>query len=152
MNGVRGYLRELRVQQNVSLPTLGKVMGIATNTLIAWEQGHTKEIKAGPLLRAVRYLGGSGEDLLLLADEDTPESVGRALARRRLGLPDADGVAVPDGGEFDWERFTREARRRVDRALADEDRQLAQSLLDALARLLRRQPARPEPPAPSERG
>jgi transcriptional regulator with XRE-family HTH domain len=152
MNGVRGYVRELRVQQSISLPALGKVMGLAPNTLISWEQGHTKEIKAGPLLRAVRYLGGSGEDLLLLADEDTPEIVGRTLARRRLGLPDMDGAVPPDEADlFDWERFTREARRRVDRALEAEDRKLAQSLLDTLFRLVQR-PVRREPRSPSDGG
>jgi transcriptional regulator with XRE-family HTH domain len=153
MNGVRGYLRELRVRQEVSLPALGKVMGLAPNTLIAWEQGHTKELKAGPLLRAVRHLGGSGEDLLLLADEDTPESAGRALARKRLGLPDMDGEFPPDEATttFDWDRFTREARRRVDHALEAENRALAQSLLDTLRRLIQ-QSAQQAPRSPSERG
>lgn len=122
MDGVRGYIRELRIGREASQKDLASAMGIATSTLIAYEMGRTEEVKAGPLLRAVRHLGGDLNDLLDLADDDTPYEAGAGRAAARLA---GEPVVTTDHVIQRWQ---------------DELTEIAQELRSRLLRPSGRQP------------
>lgn len=83
-DALRGYIVEMRTRQRVSQRAVAEAIGIARNTYIAWEKGHTKDIKTPLVVRAVRFLGGMLDHLALL---ESAEEQGRQVAREWLALP-----------------------------------------------------------------
>lgn len=85
MEGVRAYLRELRLGQKVSHQRLASLVGMGRRTIIDWETGQTKELKLGNAVRIAKVLGGSSDDIIELIDKDASEEDGRKLAERYIG-------------------------------------------------------------------
>jgi transcriptional regulator with XRE-family HTH domain len=59
MSAVASYLRELRVQQELSQEDLAEAMKMSLRSVNRWENEGTEGIKAEALFRAVAFLGAS---------------------------------------------------------------------------------------------
>jgi DNA-binding XRE family transcriptional regulator len=90
MDGVRAYLRLMRQGRGVSQQKLANAIGLSRRALIDWEVGRSDEIKTGPLMRAVDFLGASLNDIQEMVSEraDTEEGRRRAFATLETSLDD----------------------------------------------------------------
>lgn len=81
-DGLRAYLRRLREGRDITQDVLADAMGFSRRALIDWELGETRSIKEKQLIRAMKYLGASIEDIDYLIDSDatTEEGIERAEA------------------------------------------------------------------------
>jgi transcriptional regulator with XRE-family HTH domain len=77
---IRSYIRTLRQARKISQPALASSIKMALRTYKDWELGATASIDAPYLLRAVRVLSGSLDQLSSLPEHATAED-GAALAR-----------------------------------------------------------------------
>jgi transcriptional regulator with XRE-family HTH domain len=98
VEALRGYLRELRVAQDISQRELAEVMRLSTRAVADWELGNTDDLKSMPLARAVQRLHGSMEDVgALLFDERATAEAGRVLAQQRLERNSYTAARTADG-------------------------------------------------------
>lgn len=72
-DALRSYIRTLRQERKVSQGALAERIGVAPRTYKAWETGGTKDIKAPFLVRAIRYLRGSFDQVAEISDNATSE-------------------------------------------------------------------------------
>ena len=79
-DGMRAYLRELRVQRGVSQRALAEAMGLSLRALIDWESGKTDDLKSTYLFRVVAFLGASLDDIRTLVEAGAGEDEGRQRA------------------------------------------------------------------------
>jgi transcriptional regulator with XRE-family HTH domain len=82
-DAIRAYVRTLRRARGLSQPVVAEAIGIGVRTYKGWEMGETKDIKTPHLLRAVREVGGSLDQLAMIDDQATADD-GEALARAWL--------------------------------------------------------------------
>lgn len=100
VDALRIYLRELRIAHKFSQDALAEGIGLARRTLIEWEMGRTDDLKSGPLVRAVSFLGASFDDVKYLVTSDADEEEAKALAHKRMyevsPPPDVSHVELED--------------------------------------------------------
>lgn len=84
---MRAYVRTLRKGRKVSQPRLADAIDMAVRTYKSWELGETETIKTPNLVRAVRFLNGSFDQLAEMADDATAED-GSRMAREWLDRKD----------------------------------------------------------------
>lgn len=85
-DGVRAYLRDLRIGQKHTYTAFAKQIGLSRRALVGWEMGETEELKQGPLLRALTILQASIDHLKQLTGPDADVEMGRRLAIERLAV------------------------------------------------------------------
>ena len=85
-DALRAYSRTLRQGRKITQPDLADAIGMNLRTYKSWEMGDTKDIKTPYLLRAVRVLCGSFEQVANIQDAATAEE-GAALARAWIKAP-----------------------------------------------------------------
>lgn len=83
-DGVRAYLRDLRIGQGYTYDAFAKQIGLSRRSLVGWEMGETEELKQGPLLRALTILQASIDHLKQLTGPGADPEMGRRLAIERL--------------------------------------------------------------------
>jgi transcriptional regulator with XRE-family HTH domain len=90
-DALRSYVRTLRQLRNISQPDVADAIGMALRTYKSWEVGETRDIKTPYLLRAVRFLRGSFDQVATIPDSATVED-GAILAHELVDsfapLPD----------------------------------------------------------------
>jgi transcriptional regulator with XRE-family HTH domain len=79
-DAIRGYIRALRQSRKVSQAALAEAIQMAVRTYKDWELGATANIDAPHMLRAMRVLEGSLDQIADLPTGATAED-GAALAR-----------------------------------------------------------------------
>lgn len=82
-DGVRAYIRTLRIAHGYSQPEFAKRVGLSARGYIDYELGDTQELKQSTLVRAIEALSAPFEDIrdLILCDADA--DAGRAKALKR---------------------------------------------------------------------
>lgn len=89
-DGLRAYIRTLRQGRKVSQPKLAAAIDMPLRTYKSWEAGKTVTIKTSFLLRAIRYLRGSLDqlaDMPVDATADDGVQLARAWLERRDVAP-----------------------------------------------------------------
>lgn len=79
-DALRGYITTLRNGRNFTQQQLADAIRMAKRTYISWETGHTKDIKTPYLLRALKVLNGSVDQVAELVDSST-KADGEGLAK-----------------------------------------------------------------------
>jgi transcriptional regulator with XRE-family HTH domain len=79
-DGMRAYLREVRIQRGVSQRALAEAMGLSLRALIDWESGKTDDLKSTSLFRAASFLRASLDDIRTLIEAGADEAAGRQRA------------------------------------------------------------------------
>lgn len=95
-DGLRAYLRTLRIGQGVTQEVLAKQMRIAPRTLVDYELGATAEMKTSPYHRAVSFLHGSIKHIQDIIDRDLGAEDGRAIAQEWIDAKRAEAKAMTD--------------------------------------------------------
>jgi hypothetical protein len=106
-DAIRAYIRTLRLEQQISQ--------LSRRAYLDWETGKSKEAKTSPLLRAVRFLSGSPDDLAAFEDSTTPEEAAK-VAHSRLNAAQQRAIteAVGEGlAEEDVEWIANQLRERM---------------------------------------
>jgi len=107
-DALRGYIKTLRVLRKVPQDKLAATIGMGRRTYIDWETGKSKDIKTPFLLRAVKALRGSFDQLVDFPDDATAED-GARLAQAWINSPLAPVVeeVQAKGRIEELERFSR---------------------------------------------
>ncbi len=85
-DAIRGYIRTLRLKRGKTQAEAADGAGMKYTTYKDWEYGITKSIKTPNLLRLVRYLSGSIDQIIGMTDDDT-DKTGEALAEAWAATP-----------------------------------------------------------------
>ncbi len=85
-NALRGYVRTLRIGRGATQAEVAERVGMPLQTYKDWERGATKDIKTPYLLRAVRFLRGSLEQVAEMPDSAGAED-GERLAQAWIDSP-----------------------------------------------------------------
>lgn len=128
-DAIRAYIAALRLGQGYSQDVLADAIGMARRTYIAWETGETKDIKAPPIIRAIKFLGGAFGHLAEL-DNATEEEAGQK-ARDWLRMTPAERAQV--------ERIHTKLRRVIE--IGDEDPERLEQVIERLRADARADPA-----------
>lgn len=100
---IRGYVRTLRQERKISQPKLAQAIKMALRTYKDWELGVTAKIDASYVLRAVRFLNGSFDQLADLEDDATQKD-GEALARKWITRAEVVDAFAPTPNETPQDR------------------------------------------------
>lgn len=80
IEAVRTYLREIRIRRGLGLEEFAAAIGLSRRALIEWESGRTEELKTTPLIKAVRCLNASLDDICYLVSSEATAEDGRNRA------------------------------------------------------------------------
>lgn len=107
-NALRGYVRTLRIGRGATQAEVAEAVGMPLRTYKDWEYGVTKDIKTPYLLRAVRFLRGSLEQVAEIPDSANAED-GERMAQSWINSPLAAAVeeAKASGRTEDLDRLSR---------------------------------------------
>lgn len=107
-NALRGYVRALRIGRGATQAEVAERISMPLQTYKDWERGATKDIKTPYLLRAVRFLRGSLDQLAEVSDSASTED-GERLALAWMESPLAPVVqeALQSGDAAAMDRFSR---------------------------------------------
>ena len=87
--GVQTYVRKLRERRNISRKALADLLGISIAVLANWEDGRSSGLAFPVVVRAVKHLGGTLEDLEQIgAAPINHEVLGDQLAKARATSAD----------------------------------------------------------------
>ena len=90
--GVRGYLRELRMRLGITQKDFAEAIGLSHRALVDWEGARTDDLKGTQLVRAVSFLHASFDDIRALIETSASEDEGRARAIAWLSQQDSDQI------------------------------------------------------------
>lgn len=79
-DAIRGYVKTLRRERKKTQPDVAKHIDMPLSTYKDWERGITKDIKTPHLVRIIRFLKGSFDQIAELSDKSTIED-GEVLAK-----------------------------------------------------------------------
>lgn len=123
-DAIRAYIITLRSEQHITQTAAAKASGLGDRAYKSWEAGDTQDIKGPPLIRLVRFLGGSFDDLESLEHADADAGRDRALAWLKIPTDQRSAARVGfrqiiELGEQDPERLRQIVERLRDDSRAD---------------------------------
>ncbi len=116
-DGMRAYLREVRIQRGISQRALAEAMGLSLRALIDWESGKTDDLKSTSLFRATSFLRASLDDIRALIEAGAGEEEGRQRATVWLSQADQQRIdrLVEDDDDDSLMAAIQEMRAELDR-------------------------------------